>query len=154
MTNGYDVQVGPSTAVPIASVRARVALDHIPDAFREPLGKVWAFLRTHPELKKDAHNVFLYHHATFDNGVIDIDFGVQVVSAFPGEGEVACTALPAGVAASVVHRGPYDGLGAAHGAIHAWMKEHGCNSPLSWEIYGDWSEDPAKLETTVFYLLD
>ena len=24
---------------------------------------------------------------------------------------------------------------------------------LSWEIYGDWSDDPSKLETTVAYLL-
>jgi hypothetical protein len=23
----------------------------------------------------------------------------------------------------------------------------------SWEIYGDWSDDPSKLETTIMYLL-
>jgi hypothetical protein len=26
-------------------------------------------------------------------------------------------------------------------------------APPSWEIYGDWTDDPSKLETTVVYLL-
>jgi len=39
-------------------------------------------------------------------------------------------------------------------AIHAWRaannRAFGGNS---WEIYGDWSDDPSKLETTIVYLL-
>jgi effector-binding domain-containing protein len=152
--NAYDVRVVISHAHPIAAVRARVALDRIAEEFRGPLDKVWAFLRSHPELKKDGHNLFLYHHPSFGGGAIDIDFGVQVAAPFAGEGEVACVPVPAGEAVSTLHRGPYSGLRGAHDAIHRWLDEHKRRSPASWEIYGDWSEDPEKLETEVVYLLD
>jgi hypothetical protein len=45
-------------------------------------------------------------------------------------------------------------LGDAHNAIHAWCAA--CNRKIaqaSWEIYGDWNDDPALLETTIKYLL-
>jgi hypothetical protein len=41
-----------------------------------------------------------------------------------------------------------------HDAIHAWATAHQRQfAGQSWEIYGDWSDDPSKLETTVAYLL-
>ncbi len=56
--------------------------------------------------------------------------------------------------ASTVHTGPYDGLRGAHDAIHAWCAaNHRRISNASWEIYGDWTDDPSKLETTIRYLL-
>jgi hypothetical protein len=41
-----------------------------------------------------------------------------------------------------------------HDAIHAWSAAN--KRPFagkSREIYGDWSDNPAKLETTIVYLL-
>jgi len=58
--------------------------------------------------------------------------------------------LGQGDAASLVHVGAYPGLGAAPREIAAMGREQA--GPF-WEIYGDWSEDPAKLETTIGYLL-
>jgi len=53
-----------------------------------------------------------------------------------------------------VHVGAYDRLKEAHDAIHAWRKANNrVFAGKSWEIYGDWSDDPSKLETTVRYLL-
>jgi hypothetical protein len=66
----------------------------------------------------------------------------------------AATGTPAGEVAMAVHIGGYDRLREAHEAIHAWAAAH--QRPFagsSWEIYGDWQEYPAKLETTVVYLL-
>jgi hypothetical protein len=41
-----------------------------------------------------------------------------------------------------------------HDAIHAWRAANNrMFAGLSWEIYGVPSDDPAKLETTIFYLL-
>jgi hypothetical protein len=46
-------------------------------------------------------------------------------------------------------------LAEAHRTIHEWSRENGrALAGTSWEIYGDWNEDPAKLETLVMYLLD
>ena len=61
---------------------------------------------------------------------------------------------PAGEAAVVVHRGPYEKLAAVHQALRQWCAANGrtIGAP-SLEIYGDWSDDPEKLETSIEYLL-
>ena len=85
---------------------------------------------------------------------MDVDFGVEVTRSFEASGAVRATETPAGRAATAVHVGPYDGLKETHDAIHAWAEAHRQRfAGRSWEIYGDWSEDPSKLETTVAYLL-
>ena len=85
---------------------------------------------------------------------MNVDFGVEVTRSFSPSGEVYETATPSGEAAIAVHRGSYDRLHAVHHAIHQWAKSHDrVFAGLSWEIYGDWSDDPSKLETTVVYLL-
>jgi effector-binding domain-containing protein len=53
-----------------------------------------------------------------------------------------------------VHHGAYQGLFATHRAVHEWCAMSGREVAGSrWEIYGDWHEDPAQLETEVYYLL-
>ena len=85
---------------------------------------------------------------------MDVDFGVEIVREFETAGEVKPVWTPAGEVAVAVHVGPYDKMHSTHQALHAWMKEKSRSSAgWSWEIYGDWNEDPAKLETTIMYLL-
>jgi hypothetical protein len=134
----------------LAAVRREVAAGSVRDVWRPALDQVWAFLRTQPGLRTDGHNIFLYHHGD----PMRADFGVEVTREFAPSGEVRPVTTPGGEAAVVRHVGPYDGLTQAHGAIHAWTKESGRSfAGTSWEIYGDWNEDPAKLETLVMYLL-
>jgi hypothetical protein len=62
--------------------------------------------------------------------------------------------MPSGGAAVPVHRGPYSKLFDAGQALRQWCKAN--NRPIgahSLEIYGDWCDDPEKLETTIQYLL-
>jgi effector-binding domain-containing protein len=66
------------------------------------------------------HNLFLYHHAEHRNEAMNIDFGVQVARPLERAGDVRCIETPTGEVARTVHVGPYDRLGAAHNAIHAW----------------------------------
>ena len=64
------------------------------------------------------------------------------------------TETPAGEVATTLHVGPYDQLAAAHDAIRAWRAANDRSfAGHSWEIYGDWSDDPTRLETRVLYLL-
>jgi effector-binding domain-containing protein len=150
MTYEVKLQILPPRI--LAAVRRRVAIKDIPIAFKPALDSVWAFLRKNPGLRTDGHNIFLYHHETPE--IMPIDFGVEVVRSLSGEGDVTCVTTPSGEAAVTVHRGPYSKLFDAHQALHQWCK---ANSRIigahSLEIYGDWSEDPEKLETTIQYLL-
>ena len=60
--------------------------------------------------------------------------------------------LPGGAAAHTQHVGAYAGLPAAHQAVHAWLRTQGQHEVgLNWEVYGDWSDDPAQLVTDVYY---
>ena len=148
----YEVKVQTISTRILAAVRRRVAIKDIPTAFKPALDSVWAFLRNHPGLRTDGHNIFLYHHESPD--VMTVDFGVEVVRSFVGEGDVACVTTPAGEAAVVVHRGPYVQISAAHQALHQWCTDNGRTiGAYSLEVYGDWSDDPQKLETTIEYLL-
>jgi effector-binding domain-containing protein len=67
---------------------------------------------------------------------------------------VIYTETPSGKVATALHVGPYERLGDAHKAIHAWAAANKISfAGKSWEIYGDWTEDVAKLETRIEYLL-
>ena len=138
----------------LAAVRRKAAPREIPNVFRPALDLVWAFLAKHQGLRTDGHNVFLYTHVDRPEAAMPIDFGVEVTRPFDADGEVHCVETPAGEAAVAVHRGPYTGLAKAHAALHAWCAANGRRiGPYSLEIYGDWADDPSKLETTIQYLL-
>jgi effector-binding domain-containing protein len=123
-------------------------------AWRPALDQVWQFLRGHPGLRTDGHNVFLYHHPARRDLPMDVDFGVEVTRPFETSSEVHATETPGGEVATAVHVGPYDRLGETHAAIHEWASRNQRTfAGRSWEIYGDWNDDADRLETTVLYLL-
>jgi effector-binding domain-containing protein len=149
-----EILVRHVSARPLAAVRRHLRVGTVATAWRAALDQVWAFLRTHPGLHTDGHNVFVYHHPDHRDEPITVDFGVEVVRTFEPVGDVIPVTTPAGEAAIALHRGGYDGLHLAHDAIHAWAARHGrAVGASSWEIYGDASDDVSELETTVCYLL-
>ena len=149
----YEIELGFVQVELIAAVRVKVPLEGIAQAWKPALDEVWAVLRSNRELRP-GHNLFLYHHPDDRNEAMDIDFGVQVAHAFDQMGNVRCVETPKGKVARTVHIGPYDRLGEAHNAIHTWCAANNQKiGKASWEIYGDWNSDPAKLETTILYLL-
>ncbi len=148
----HEVKVQTVSPRILAAVGRRVAIKDISTAFKPALDSVWDFLSKHSGLRTDGHNIFLYHHE--NPAIMRVDFGVEVVRPFVGDGDVACVTTPAGEAAVVVHRGSYERLGAAHQALRQWCAANGRTiGAHSLEIYGDWSDDPEKLETRIEYLL-
>jgi effector-binding domain-containing protein len=147
------VEIETVTERPLAAVRQWMRQPEIAARFREPLDKVWAFVRQRPDLQPGL-NVFLYRAVPDTPGIMDIDFGVEVARSFEAEGEVRCVTMPSGRAASMLHIGPYERLVETHTAVQDWCAANGrALAGVSWEIYGHWSDDPAKLETRVGYLL-
>jgi effector-binding domain-containing protein len=149
----YEVVVEAAQAELVAAVRAKVPISAIAQSWKPALDQVWAFLKENGGLRP-GHNLFLYHHPEHRDEPMNIDFGVQVAQPFEHVGDVRCVETPAGEVARTVHIGPYERLGDAHHAIHAWCAANKRNiARASWEIYGDWNSDPDQLETTVKYLL-
>jgi effector-binding domain-containing protein len=142
------VRIVTTEARPTAVVARSTTWADFPSVWRGMLDEVYAFLRQGGVAQK-GHNVMLYR-----DDVPNVEVGVEVTGPFPASGRVVPSVLPAGAAAMTVHRGPYAGLDRAHRAVRDWCGAHGhVLSGLRWEVYGDWHEDPAELETEVYWLL-
>lgn len=151
----YDVTVQAVRPRMLAARRGAARTGEIGLVAMPALDQVWAFLKTHDTLRRDGgHNVFLYHHPDNRDDPMQIDFGVEVAQPFTAQDGIECIETPAGEAARTLYVGPYSQMHPAHQAIHSWCRENGRRiGAMSWEVYGDWTEDESKLETEIFYLL-
>lgn len=142
------------TARPLAAVRRSATVADLAGVWKPALDQVWTFLAANPGLREGGPNIFVYRHPTTQGAPMDIDFGVEVVSAFAPVGEVRPAATPAGEAVLARHVGPFDSLGTTYKAIFAWCEANGRQmAGVSWEIYGEPTDDPAQFEITIAHLL-
>jgi effector-binding domain-containing protein len=147
-TMEYQVRVEEVESQTTAVVRRRAAVSELAEVVPQACGEVWTFVRSsglpHPGR----------HLALYLDDEINLEIGVEMPQPFPGNEHVFCSRTPAGRVATVVHMGPYNRLGEAHAAIHKWCSDQGyAFAGPSWEVYGHWDDDPAKLRTDVYYLL-
>jgi len=152
----YTVRVEHVPARPIAVVRRRVRPGELSRVVPEACGLVWKTVKA-ADVKDAGRQVAVYRNG--GDGLLDIEVGVEVGAAFPGRDEVVGSALPAGDVATVTHFGPYQKLGEAHQAIRQWSAATGRTlANTNWELYGhwleEWNNDPSKIRTDVFYLLE
>ena len=144
----YEITLHKTAGSPTAVVAQATTWDEFPRLWRLLLDEVYAFVRG-GGTTQTGHNIMLYR-----DDVPNVEVGVQVAGPFVAAGRVTSSELPAGRVATTVHRGAYDGLGAAHAAVRAWCGAHEhVLTGTRWEIYGDWREDPQELETEVSYLV-
>jgi effector-binding domain-containing protein len=135
-------------ARPTAVLAATTTWSEYPTLWGRLLDEVHASVRWGGDGPK-GRNVMLYLDST-----PRVEVGVELDQPATVTGRVIESSLPAGQVAAVVHRGPYGGLGAAHDAVLAWCRAEGLRpAGPRWEIYGHWHEDPAQLETEVYWLL-
>jgi len=145
----YEFRVIQVPEHQLMAVGDRVTRAELPKKIISNLDKVWAYLRANGA--KTAHNVVVYRDFDRATGLLTIDVGVQVDSVLPGNGEVVPSTSPGGTVATTTHIGPYAKLREASSALHEFCRTH--DHPMSgptWEVYGDWTDDPSKLRTDVF----
>ncbi|MEN3304986.1 MAG: hypothetical protein V7603_1188 [Micromonosporaceae bacterium] len=146
---GHEVSVRSVAARPTAVVAARTTWPEFPTLWKVLLDEVWACLRA-GGVNRGCPNVMLYR-----DDVPNVEVGVELRRPCPLTGRVVASTLPAGRVAATVHRGPYAGLGSAHRAVLEWCAAQGLPpAGPRWEIYGPHRDDPAEIETEVYYLLD
>jgi effector-binding domain-containing protein len=147
----YQVEVKRVESQTTAVVRRRVKQSELPTVVPQGCGEVWAFIRScglHP-FSHPGRNLALYLDCE-----MNVEIGVEVTRPFTETERVFCSSTPAGLVATTAHWGPYNRLGEAHAAVHKWCSDHGyALAGPSWEVYGHWEDDPAKLRTDVFWLL-
>ena len=145
----YKIEVQRVEAQTTAVVRRRASQHELVRVVPQACGEVWAFARA-AGLPRPGRHLALY----FDNE-INLEVGVEVDQPFTGNDQVVCSSTPAGLVATTAHFGPYNRLGEAHDAICKWCAANGrVKAGPCWEVYGHWDDDPAKLRTDVYYLLE
>jgi effector-binding domain-containing protein len=144
----YQVSVQQVASQTTAVVRRRASVSELAQVVPQACGEVWTFVRA-AQLPRPGRHVALY----LDNA-INLEVGAEVAQPFDGNERVFCSCTPAGRVATTMHLEPYNRLGEAHRAICQWCAAHGhALAGPCWEVYGHWNDDPAKLRTDVFYLL-
>jgi len=147
----HSVQVTTVVEQTLAAARQRTTLARVSADIQRLLKAPWDFIGMNPDLRRDGHNVAVYRN---EGAEVSVEVGVQVVRKFEPTDLVVCSRTPQGTVATTTHVGPYSELGAAHRAVQTWCKDNRRSlAGISWEIYGDWDDDPTKLRTDVLYLL-
>jgi effector-binding domain-containing protein len=149
----YDIHLEQHASIPLAVVRRRASLQELPKVIPEACGLVWNVVKAQ-NIKGAGRHIALYWDDEFN-----LDVGVELAAPFACHGEVVSAATPAGAVATAVHFGPYNQLPAAHQAIRQWCAAHGhALAGPNWEFYGhwlhEWCDDPSKIRTDVYYLLN
>jgi effector-binding domain-containing protein len=100
------------------------------------------------------HNFILYTNETREGGTLLIG----VLDRQPGgaDPDVKLATIPGGRVLTAPHWGDYGQMRTTYDALHAEVKAKGLKRIwMSLEIYGDWTDDPAKLRTDLYlYLAD
>jgi effector-binding domain-containing protein len=149
----YEVRVEHADPRPMAAVRRRAGQDQLAQVIPDACGEVWRFIRANAIPNPGCHV------AVYLDGEINIECGALVPDPFPEGGAVIRTATPGGLVATTTHFGPYNRLGDAHRAIVDECAARALRlAGPNWEIYDHWddawNDDPSKIRTDVFYLLE
>jgi effector-binding domain-containing protein len=146
-----DVAVKVVPARPVAVVREYLRWTELGRRLIPLLDRVYVAVRA-GKVVQTGQNVFIYRDATREGANVEV--GVEVGGRFAPVDDVVFSETPAGEVAAVTHTGPYSNLKEAHDAVMGWCRANGrAQTGTSWEVYGDWREDPAELETEVYYAL-
>jgi len=148
----YEIKTHSVPVRHLAVVRRQVKWSELGGNLIPLLDRVYAKVRA-GAVVQSGQNVFVYRDGTNDR--VTVEVGVEVAGRFKDVDDVVYSNTPSGEVVSTLHTGPYSELGRAYDALIQWCKENQRpRANIWWEVYGDWEEDPARLETEIFYLLD
>ena len=148
------VTVIATAARPTCVVARQTTWSEFPSVWRAMLDEVYAVVRPAGADRVGGDEERWQNAMLYKDDVPNVEVGVLAAGPFSDAGNVISSALPAGVTAGAIHRGPYAELHLTHRAVRDWCAAHGRRlAGPRWEIYGHWRGDPNDLETEVYYLL-
>jgi hypothetical protein len=135
----------------ILAVRKKVRWTQIGKVAIPSLDEVWKHIREN-DISGYGHNVFIYRG--MNPLGVEASFGVEVPADVEAPKGLVIDHTPTGRAATFHQYGDYSKLIDTNLTIRKWCKQQDLKvGSISWDLYGDWNEDPSKQRTDVFYLL-
>ena len=139
-------------AQPILGIRETTTLDQLAQRMGPLFGEVHGYLKQHGQAPA---GMPLARYHSMDGNTVDLECALPVAAPLAGTDRIRACELPAGRAATVTHRGPYDELSRTWAALTEWMKEQGLEAAgAPWEVYvTDPGAEPdrSKWRTDVFF---
>jgi effector-binding domain-containing protein len=143
----YEVTLEDVLPRQLATVRGGASRSDLSQTILKLLDKVWPVLRA--QHAKTGHNVVMYL-----GGLAHIEAGVEVFGDFVDVGDVRHSQTPAGPAVTTAHWGEYSQMADAYAALARWCVANGRHQTgTSWEVYGDWADNPKQRRTDIYLLL-
>jgi effector-binding domain-containing protein len=130
MTSLRSISAQPALAIRLQSAPHQVGAN-VSSAVRRITD---AILEAGASAAGAAYTRYVAHHP--EAGYFELEIGIPVSAALATSGELLATELPGGLAVSLVHVGPYESLGASHGALAKDVQARGLH-PVGgpWESY-------------------
>jgi effector-binding domain-containing protein len=148
----HEVSIETVAAEPMAAVAAEGLQRDLPRVIPASLDRVYEVLRA-GDYGPLGCNVVWYGPSP-PGQPMPLMAGVRLTRPFVAVGAVVPFETPAGDVAHAVYFGPYGEMHPAHLAAQSAGPAAGRKlTGVSWEVYGDWEEDPAKLRTDIYYQL-
>lgn len=107
-------------AQPVLAIRARTAVDNLPQVLADAYKKIMEYLAEMGE--SPAGPPFTAYYNT-DMQNLDVEIGYPVFETLPGKDEIKPGEIPPGKYAVCLHIGPYDKIELAYNALGQWIKE-------------------------------
>ncbi len=118
----YHCELVEQQARPTLVVRKRAAVERLSEVLGPAWGEVMACAEKTGATPSDAPFV-AYHNMDMQD--LDLEIGFTFARPLEGNGDVRAGETPEGKTVQCLHMGPYDQVGAAYGAIEAWISERG-----------------------------
>jgi effector-binding domain-containing protein len=136
---------------PLVTISTTASADRLGSVIISTLDKIWPVLRG--QSVRTGHNVVIYRGVDGESLIIDV--GVEVFGDVAVDGELRLISTPSGEVATIAHFGEYSAMQPAYAAIERWCAENQREKAgVSWEVYGDWEDDPAKRRTDIYFGLE
>ena len=148
------IEVRTEQAAPrrLAAIRSVTTPQDLRRTISRSLGIIWPAVRE--QGVRFGHNVFVYRDG--EPGTLVVEFGVEVLGDFTGDGEIQMVQTPAGEVATAAYYGDdYTQMAPVYQALEQWCASNGRRpAGVNWEVYGDPAKDPAQTRTDIYFLLE
>jgi effector-binding domain-containing protein len=88
-------------------------------------GEIFKHLAKKMIFKPAAATFLICYDSEYKERDVDVEVCVPVKKSVPGSDKVKVYELPGMEAACIIHKGQYEGIGEAYGALMAWIESHG-----------------------------
>ncbi len=137
---------------PILGIRAQARMQDLPNLMGPLFGEVFGYVSESGQ--RPTGMPFSRYHS-IDAESVDMECGLPVNSAIDGTDRIQSGELPGGAVATVVHKGPYEGLPQTWAALVKWIGAEGLRpAGAPWEVYltdPGAEPDSSKWRTQIFF---